>query len=60
MILTESKLRSAALEARRQLLYEACTRRTTFFDFAIKYDLVISHSFQDKELVAGLAYLFFQ
>lgn len=58
MILTERKLRNAALEARRQPLYEANTRRATVFDAAIKYDLFISHSFQDKELVAGLAYLF--
>ena len=58
MILTERRLRRAALEARKQPLYEARTRRATVFDSAIKYDLFISHSFQDKELVAGLAHLF--
>lgn len=58
MILTERELRNAAFEARKQPLYESYTRRSTVFDSAIKYDLFISHSFQDKELVAGLVYLF--
>ena len=58
MILTERRLRLAAQEARRQPLYESYTRRATVFDSAIKYDLFISHSFRDKDLVAGLAYLF--
>lgn len=58
MILTESRLRRAALEARSQPLYEAYTKRSTVFDSAITYDLFISHSFRDKDLVAGLAYLF--
>ena len=58
MILTERHLRNAASEARRQPLYESYTRRATVFDSDIKYDLFISHSFQDKELVAGLACIF--
>lgn len=58
MILTKRKLRDAAREAQRQPLYEAYTRKATVFDSAIEYDLFISHSFLDKDIVDGLAYLF--
>lgn len=59
MILTESELRAAAAEARKHptefVLFEE-----TRFDEAESYDLFISHSFKDKDLVIGLRYRFNQ
>lgn len=56
MILTERIIREAAVEARYQ--GTAVTESFTRFAANKKYDLFISHSFNDRELVAGLYHLF--
>ena len=58
MILTESRLRQAAQAARDQRVYTALGESLTAYNAAIKYDLFISHSFSDKDLVIGLYHLF--
>lgn len=59
MILSQSLLRSAAKEAKENRQYDTFSNKQTFrYDEADKYDLFISHSFSDKELVVGLRYLF--
>lgn len=58
MILTESYIRNAAFEARNQGV--AVTEGFTRFASSKKYDLFISHSFNDRELVAGLYHLFYK
>lgn len=56
MILNERILRQAALEAQRS--YESYSYSIPHFDTAENYDLFISHSFKDKNLVTGLYHLF--
>lgn len=56
MILNERILRQAALEAQRS--YESYSYSIPHFDAAENYDLFISHSFKDKNLVTGLYHLF--
>lgn len=51
MILTEHKIREAAKLAKSMKVYES-------FSEQIKYDLFISHSFKDKQLIEGLYQLF--
>ncbi len=58
MILTENLLRNAAQEARSQYKYNSLNESLSHFDTATLYDLFISHSFSDKELVIGLLHLF--
>ncbi len=58
MILTEAMLRDAAQEAQRLRRYYTLSESLTHFDTAARYDLFISHSFSDKELVIGLLHLF--
>ncbi len=58
MILNESILRTAASEARAQYKYYTLNESLTHYDAADSYDLFISHSFSDKELVIGLLHLF--
>lgn len=58
MILTETMLRNAANEARTQYKYYALNESLSRFDSATTYDLFVSHSFRDKELVIGLLQLF--
>ncbi len=59
MILTESDLRSAATEARKHPTEFALLEEKSF-DEAESYDLFVSHSFKDKDLVIGLRYKFKQ
>lgn len=59
MILTESDLRTAAGEARKHPT-EFALLEEKMFDEAESYDLFISHSFKDKDLVIGLRYKFQQ
>ncbi len=56
MILDERTIRAAADEARLNSSYY--TYRFRRFDAADTYDLFISHSFRDKDLIAGLYRLF--
>jgi len=56
MILTENIIRNAAAESRYQ--GKAVTESFTRFASSKQYDLFISHSFSDRELVAGLYHLF--
>ena len=58
MILTETRVKQAAEEARRQRLDESYRSNSMRFDSAGTYDLFISHSFKDKDIVIGLSYLF--
>lgn len=58
MILSEYKLRQASQQAIEQQKYEIYRYSTTHFDTAQTYDLFISHSFKDKDLVIGLYHLF--
>ena len=60
MILNETILRQAAQEARRSFAYESYSYSIPHFDAAQNYDLFISHSFKDKDLVTGLYHLFTQ
>lgn len=60
MILNEAILRQAAQEARRSYAYESYSYSIPHFDAAQNYDLFISHSFTDKDLVTGLYHLFSQ
>lgn len=55
MILSESVLYNAAQEAHTHFQYKYSQAR---FDEKGKYDLFISHSFKDQDLVNGLYYLF--
>lgn len=58
MILTERRLRQAASEVKSELQHSLFSKRMLAYDSAIHYDLFISHSFKDKELVIGLYRLF--
>ena len=59
MILTEETIRSASREAKNTTLYESFSFEKSFrFDEQEHYDLFISHSFKDKDLIFGLKYLF--
>lgn len=58
MILTERRLRQAASEVRSEIEHSSISQRMFTYDAAIHYDLFISHSFKDKELVTGLYHLF--
>ena len=59
MILTEDVIKAASKEARSYLLQEGVTfEKSLRFDAAEQYDLFISHSFKDKDLVVGLKHLF--
>ena len=60
MVLNEAILRQAAQEARRSYAYESYSYSIPHFDAAENYDLFISHSFTDKDLVTGLYHLFSQ
>lgn len=54
MILTETRIKEAAMRASRERLTESIN-----FDFCQSdYDLFISHSFKDKNMVIGLYQLF--
>lgn len=55
VILTESMLRMAASEVKNKSQYLSENAR---FASLLKYDLFISHSFSDKELIVGLYHLF--
>lgn len=56
MILTESFIRQSAREARSKgVFFSESTKR---FDAEQEYDLFISHSFSDSEIVIGLYQLF--
>ncbi len=55
MILTESRLRMAASEVKNKIQYLSENAR---FASLTTYDLFISHSFSDKELIVGLYHLF--
>lgn len=56
MILTESRIRQAAREASTHHIMIG--ESIMHFDADQRYDLFISHSFADRELVNGLYYLF--
>lgn len=56
MILTETRIRQAAQEAKSKRLDESELIRK--FSSADQYDLFISHSFKDRDLIIGLYYLF--
>ena len=56
MILTETQLRNAAFNARSLNRYY--TYSSIQFNPQVGYDLFISHSFKDKDLVIGLYHLF--
>lgn len=58
MILTERILRNAAQDARSKLRYSVLNESLMHFDSSTTYDLFISHSYMDKELVIGLSHLF--
>ena len=58
MILTENKLRQAAQDAKRLYLTESYDSDKLVIDAINTYDIFISHSFREKELVSGLYYLF--
>ncbi len=58
MILSEGQLRQAAQQAFDLRKYDTYSYSTTHFDAAQIYDLFISHSFKDKDLVIGLYHLF--
>ena len=59
MVLTEEIIRSASREAKNTPLYESFSFGKSFrFDAQEQYDLFISHSFKDKDLIVGLKYLF--
>lgn len=60
MILTESDLRVAAQEVKSKNLEKSYISESTRFDAVEVYDLFISHSFSDKDLVLGLKYKFKQ
>ena len=51
MILTERILRNAAQDARSKLRYNVLNESLMHFDSSTTYDLFISHSYMDKELV---------
>lgn len=56
MNLTIGKLEQAALEARNQRKYDYYA--SVKFNYSEIYDLFVSHSFRDRNLVIGLYYLF--
>ena len=58
MILTETRIIQAAEEAKRQRLDESYRNNSMRFDSDQIYDLFISHSFKDRDIVIGLSYLF--
>ena len=60
MILTERRLRQAASEVKSEIEHSSIAKRMFAYDSAIHYDLFISHSFKDKELVTGLYHLFYK
>lgn len=58
-MLSQEKLKDAARLARVERVYETFSITESFrYDEHDKYDLFISHSFSDKDLVVGLRYLF--
>lgn len=56
MMLTTGELKQAAEYAKRSLKYETFASKR--FSTYMTYDLFISHSFKDKDLVVGLYYMF--
>lgn len=58
MILSETRIRLAAEEAKRQRLDEYYRMNSVRFSTATTYDLFISHSFRDRDIVIGLSHLF--
>ena len=56
MMLTTGELKVAAENAKRTMKYE--TYASKRFNSYITYDLFISHSFKDKDLIIGLYHLF--
>lgn len=56
MILTESDLRASAQEVKLSNLEKNYISESKRFDAVGTYDLFISHSFSDKDLVLGLKY----
>lgn len=56
MMLTTGELKQAAEYAKRSLKYETFASKR--FSTYTTYDLFISHSFKDKDLVVGLYYMF--
>ncbi len=56
MILTENKIRQAAKEIKDQNI--VISESVRHFDATQSYDLFISHSFSDRELINGLYHLF--
>lgn len=56
MILTKNKLREAAGKAKKEGYAESYI--TESYNYSLNYDVFISHSFSDKDLVIGLKYLF--
>lgn len=58
MILTESRIRQAAADAKKLRLDESYRRNSMKFDSSQTYDLFISHSFKDRDIVLGLSHLF--
>lgn len=58
MLLNENLLRNYAHMAKQMPLRESVLERGMVFDAAIQYDLFVSHSFKDKDLVLGLYHLF--
>lgn len=56
MILTKNNLRIAAENAKRAGYSDSYI--TESYNFSMNYDVFISHSFSDKDLVMGLKYLF--
>ena len=59
MILSQEIIKNAARESKRSVIFESYTPENKFrFDEKKEYDLFISHSFSDKDLIFGLKYLF--
>ena len=56
MILTEGRIREAAREAKSQRLDES--QLITKFSVTEQYDLFISHSYSDRDIIIGLNHLF--
>ena len=59
MILTEDVIKDASKEAKKSAMYESVMiEKALRFDATEQYDLFVSHSFKDKDLVIGLKHLF--
>ena len=59
MIISQELLRESSKAAKTERVYEQFALAESFrYDGIDTYDLFISHSFSDKELVVGLRYLF--